>query len=95
MSQRILDQILHRTDAILVRELFIHDQHIGHRSHQRDGREITYRIVWNLAVKGGIDGVGSDRTHDQRVPVGLRLGDEIGTNIATRAGTIFNDDSLT
>jgi hypothetical protein len=51
----------------------------------RDEREVRQRIERRLAVEARVHREGGAQRHDERVPVGGSLGDELGTDIAGRA----------
>jgi hypothetical protein len=67
--------------------------------HDRDRASATSAIgvksrcvIRQLLVEAGIDGVRADGAHEQRAPVGRRLGDGICAERATRATAIVDDD---
>ena len=71
-----------------------------HREHDRrdsdlaDGGEILDRVVGHLLVQSRVDGVGGHGRHQQGVPVGHRLCDQIGADIAAGARLVLHQELL-
>ncbi|MNQ84356.1 hypothetical protein D3C85_994820 [compost metagenome] len=55
---------------MLVGELGVQLQDVGHRDDQGDRHEVLDRVVGQLGVDGLIDGVRADRAHQQGVAIG-------------------------
>ena len=91
MDACITNQISDVGNAQSLRRVRIHHQHIGHLRHAGDGREIAHRVVGQLAVQPGVDGVGGYGTHHQRVAVGCRFGHQVSTQIAAGTGLVVDD----
>jgi hypothetical protein len=68
-----------------------HDRHRRQR-HQTDGREIPHRVVRKALVERLVDRVRADRRHQQRAAVGRSLRDGVGSQRATRAAPVVDDD---
>ncbi len=62
--------------------------------HLPDRREILDWIVGHLLVEPGIDCMRRHRRHQQRVTVGGRFRDDIGADVAARAGPVFHHERL-
>ncbi|MCY1531335.1 hypothetical protein D9M68_665570 [compost metagenome] len=91
---RVIDQVGQLFDLVLLGELDVHHQHVGHRGHDRDRREVLHRVVRQVGEQPGVDRVGRDCAHHQRIAVGRRLRHEVGPDIAARARAVFHDDGL-
>ena len=63
-------------------------------SDGRHSRKIPNRVVRQLAEKRGIDGMGADGAHDERVAVRRALGDDVRTDVAAGSRTVVDDDLL-
>ena len=61
---------------------------------QDDRRKILHRIVGQVRIEMRADAVGRDRVEQQRVAVGVRLGDARGRRRAAGAAAIDDDDGL-
>src|SRR5512140_2484105 len=83
------DQVPQRID----RYRGMSDQYARRYRHEADWRKIPDRIVWELAVKADIDGVGR-ASHIKRVAVRRRLGSHIGRYVSPRPGTVFHQEGL-
>src|SRR2546425_6034286 len=66
----------------------------GRDAHLPDGREILDWIVGHLLVEPGIDRMRRHRRHQQRVAVRRRFRDDIGADIAARAGPVLHHEWL-
>ena len=60
---------------VLDRQVGIDVQRVGDEADERDRLEVLDRIVGQVLVQAGVDRVGADRAAEQRVAVGLGLGD--------------------
>ena len=70
-------------------------QHERLRGDQTDGRKILYRIVrHDFFEQLWIDDDGGIGGYQQRVPVGVGAGDDIGADVAVAAGAIVDDEGL-
>ena len=72
----------------------MHHHEVGGRGHQRDRLEIGQRLVGQVGIEERADGEAADIAKEQRVAVGLRLGDDIRADIARNAAAVFDDDAL-
>src|SRR5690606_421931 len=54
-----VDQILHRIDVVFFGQFGVHDQHVGHVHHQRDGVEIVSGVKRKLFEDPGVYRLGS------------------------------------
>jgi len=70
-----------------------HHEH-RHVGDERNRRECLAGIERHRPVEKFIDALEAGRGHQQRVAVRLRLGDDVGADIAARARTILDDDRL-
>ena len=61
---------------------------------QDDGRKVLHRVVGQVCIDVRADAVGRDRIQQQRVAVGVRLGDLRGGGRAAGAAAIVDDDRL-
>ncbi|KAG1484022.1 hypothetical protein G6F54_013487 [Rhizopus delemar] len=71
----------------------VHDQHVGHRDHQRHRREVG-GLVGQRLVQRVVDGVGADVAHQQGVAIGLGAHQFRGADIAARARLVLDHDGL-
>jgi hypothetical protein len=69
-------------------------QHVGQHGHQGHRLEVLDRVVGQVLVQAGVDGVGADGAAEQRVAVGLGLGHVGGAHGAGRAGLVVDDERL-
>ena len=90
IGARQLDQFRHR----LGRNARPHDQEVGQRPQHGDRGEVLGRIVRQLGVERGRDGVAGDAVEADRVAVGRRMGDRVGADIAARAALVLDDELL-
>ena len=70
------------------------DEDVGRRDGERDGREVAHRLVAQVLEERCIDGKHADRADQQRVAVGLGLGDELARDRAIRTGLVLDDRRL-
>jgi hypothetical protein len=84
------NELLHRID----RDGRMHDQHLPAARQHRDRLQILVRVERHLAIDTGIDRERRAEHHPERVSVGSRLGDRLGTNVAGRSRTVLNHDRL-
>jgi hypothetical protein len=68
-------------------------QHVGHQRYRRDRREVFLQVVRQLLEHRRCNRV-VHRAHQQRVAVGLALGDEVGAERGTGAGLALDDHGL-
>ena len=71
----------------------MHDEHVGRARHQAHRREVARRVVGH-ASKQRIDDQTPRAAGKERVAVGDALRDEVGADIAPRAGAVFYHDGL-
>ena len=90
----VADEVRDVLDAQCVCLLGVHDHHIGHLGHQRDGGEVFFRVIGHLGVQRLVDAVGAHGAHQQGVAVGGGFGHQIRANVAARAGAVFDDEGL-
>ena len=83
------DQLLDRLDA----ELGRHHQHLGDLGDQRHRREIAQRIVRH-ALNVRRYRYRARRGEEQRIAVGVGLGDVVGADGAGGAGPVLDIDAL-
>ncbi len=69
-------------------------QHHRHEAGQRHQLEILQRIVGKLVVERDVDAVRRGGAEQQRVTVGLRLGDLLGADRAAGAALVLDHDLL-
>ena len=72
----------------------MHHQHVRHAGDQDHRREVLHVVVGHLRVQAGVDRVGADGAHQQRVAVGCALGDELAADVAAGARAVVDDDLL-
>ena len=84
------DQLLHRPR----RKRRMNDQHVGCGRGERDRREILDRIEGHFGEEARVDRERSRRAHQDRVTVGRGLGDDVGADIAARAGPVVDHHLL-
>ena len=72
----------------------VHHQHVRHAGDERDRHEVLDRVVRHLRIERRVDRLRADRSHQQRVAVGRRLGDEVGAEVAAGAGLVLDDEGL-
>ena len=72
----------------------VHHQHVRNAGDERDRHEVLDRVVRHLRIERRIDRLRADRSHQQRVAVGRRLGDEVGAEVAAGAGLVLDDEGL-
>jgi hypothetical protein len=70
------------------------DQHHRHGSNQADGREILARVVTGVGIETWIDRHRAGVTEQERVAVGLGLGDRPGAERAAGAAAVVDHDVL-
>ena len=71
----------------------IHDQHVRHQRDLGDRRQVLLEVVGQLLVDAGGDGV-VHRADQQRVPIGLGLGDIVGAERGAGARFALDDHRL-
>ena len=71
MLAGVVDQLGHRVR----RHRWVHHEHVGQPRHHADGREVGDRVVGELRIERRIEGQRADMAEQQRVPVGVGLGD--------------------
>src|SRR5258707_14260885 len=89
LRARERDQLLHRTCS----KGRMRDERVGGPRHQRHGRKVPRGVVRDFSNQG-IDDEAPRSDRKQRVAVGHRLGDEVGADVAARAGTVLDHDRL-
>jgi hypothetical protein len=72
----------------------MHDQQIGRRRHERDGRQVLHRIVRHLAHQAHVDREIARLPHQYRITVGRGLGYVLRADVAGRAAAVFDHDLL-
>ena len=72
----------------------VNDEHVGRRRRERHRREVPDRIEGHLAEEARVDRERSRRAHQQRVAVGGALRDDVGADVAARAGPIVDQHLL-
>ena len=72
----------------------MHRQHQRRGCHQTHRVEVAHRIVRQIALQVGVDGVRGDGGEKQRVAVGGRARRELGADGAAGAGAVVDDDLL-
>jgi hypothetical protein len=87
---RIGDQFGHA----LRRERRMHHQRIRRIANHADRRKILARIVAGILVERGADRQRAGVAEQQRVTVGIALGDRLGADRAAGAGAIVDHDLL-
>ena len=87
---RVGDEFLRRVDG----QRRVDDQHVRRDRDERDRREVLHRVVRHLRVKARVHRVRRQRAHQDRVAVGRRLRDEVGADVAARAGPVVDDNAL-
>ena len=87
---RIGDELRQR----LHRQLRADDQHLRRAETQADRGEILRRIVGHPLHDQRVDGQRAVRAQQQRVPVRLGPGDDLGADIAAGACAVLDDDRL-
>ena len=83
---RQLDQLAHRISG----EVGLCDQHVGRGHRERDRREVAHWLIAQVLEERGIDGEDANRTDQQRVAIGLGLGDVLGGDRPVRAGLVLD-----
>ena len=78
----------------LVRRARVDGEHERVAAEQDHGLERLDRIVRHVGIDARIDRVRADRASQDRVAIGLRLGDEIGADVAACAGLVLDHDGL-
>ena len=76
------------------RQRRVDDEHVRRDRDQRDRREVLDRVVRHLRVEAGVDRVRRQRSHQDRVAVGRRFRNEIGADVAARAGAVVHHNAL-
>ena len=72
----------------------VHEQQRRRYSDPPDRREVADRVVWQVFVQSGIDGIGGHRRHQQRVTVGVGLCDRVGADIAAGTDPVLDHELL-
>ena len=72
----------------------VDDEHVGQRGHQGHGLKVLDRVVRQVLVQAGVDGVRADGAAKQRVAIGRRLGHKRCANAARLAGLVLDHHSL-
>ena len=62
--------------------------------HSGQRREVPDRVVWQILVERGVDGAGTDRSHEQGVPVRRSLCHHASPYGAARAAAAIDEDRL-
>src|SRR6266496_3815535 len=89
IAARVLDQLAHAVEGRLRGD----HEHVHAAAYERDRGEVLARVERQRLVERHVDRVGR-RRDEERVAVGRRLGDEIGADVAARAGAVLDDDRL-
>ena len=89
LRARHREEVLH----VLHRERHRNDEHVARRQRGGDAREIAQRVVGELRVYRGRDGVGG-RDREQGVPVGRGFRDDTAAYRSARARAVVDDDLL-
>src|SRR5450756_2582873 len=76
------------------RERRVRYQYVGAIADHRNRREIARRVVWQLGVEAGIDGV-TGCNNQYRVAIGRRSCHQFRTDDGIRAAAIVDYDILT
>ena len=79
---------LHREDAR------VHHQRIGPGHQQRDGREVGFEIVGQVAVDRRVDAVGTGIAKQQRAAIGRRAEHILHAHAPSRAGAVVHHEGL-
>ena len=87
---RIRDQFSHALRG----ERRMHHQRIRRVADHADRRKILARIVAGVLVERGADRQRAGVTQQQRVAIGIALGDRLGTDRAAGAGAVIDHDLL-
>src|SRR5258708_6668419 len=66
---------------------------VGRKRHRADGGEAFYRIKAERGKEAGIERM-PDAREQQRVAVRIGLSDDLGRDVAGRARTVLDDESL-
>src|SRR4051812_48873369 len=69
------------------------DQYIGLRANEAHRRKVLYRLVRQTAVIARIESEAYMR-EQQRVPVGRRLGDQVGAERRSRPALVLDHERL-
>ena len=72
----------------------VHHQHVGKLRHHRDRRKRLLHVERQLLVEIGIDGMRGGRRHQQRVAVGIAVGDEGRADVGAGAGLVDDGERL-
>jgi len=70
------------------------DEQQWRRVQGHDRREIAQGVIRQLLVEGSGDGVGREIGEEQRVPVGRRLGHEVGRDGGAGTRSVLHDHLL-
>ena len=70
-----------------------HDEHVGRAADHRDGREVLYRVVGQLA-HGRIGAVRAHVADHQRIAVGRGARRRLRADDAAAAALVLDDDRL-
>jgi hypothetical protein len=74
------------------RQLRRNGEHVRCDEYLRDRRKVLERVEWQPFIQAGIDDQRRVAAHQQRVAVGRRLGDAIGSDVAAGAGDILDHE---
>ena len=72
----------------------VHREHVRRIRHHHHRREILRRIERQLGIDARADHQAAEVGEQQRVAVGRALRDEIGADVAVRAGLVLDHDRL-
>ena len=86
----ISDEVAHRFDGQCGR----HNQHVGGLYHIRNRSKRSIAVVWHRRIKALIDRQYTCSAEHNRVAVGWRFGNEIGSDIPAGAGPVVHHDLL-
>ena len=86
------NQVSQAVDLELLCLRCIHDQHIGHPHHLRDGHEVFGCIERHAAVEPRVHRMGGCGRDANGQPVRRSLGNRIGPDVAARTALVVDDD---
>ena len=72
----------------------MHHQHVGKLRHHGDRRERLLHVERQRVVEIGVDGVRRGRRHQQRVAVGIAVGDEGRADVGAGARLVDDGERL-
>jgi hypothetical protein len=84
------DQFLHR----IGRDRRIDGEHVRHTGDQHHRLEVFHVIERHLRIQARVDRVRADGAHQQRIAVGRTFRDQLGTDVATGARSVVDDERL-